>query len=103
MHCSWTLENAAPTVLEFIGPMAAAACQKGLERSSMQLVLGSATTAERQPSKLVGDWHSSLQYWRSSLQTELSRRASSSSKQFFFPHLGAQKNAQLAQLTSTAL
>ncbi len=96
MHCSSkTLEKVDPTVLAFPEPMAAAACQKGLGRSCMQLVLGSATAAERQPSKLVGDWHSSLQYW-------LSRRASSTSKRFFFPHLGAQKNAQLAQLTSTA-
>ena len=59
MHCSCkTLENVAPTVLAFPGPLAAAACQKGLGRSSMQLVLGSATAAERQPSKLVGDSHS---------------------------------------------
>ena len=111
MHLDWkTLENVNPTVLAFPEPMAAAAYQKGLGRSSIQLVPGSATAAERQPSKLVGDWrsallhwHSSLLDWRSSLLPELSRGASSSSKQFFFPHLGAQKNAQLAQLTSTAL
>ena len=73
MHCSWkTLENVNPTALAFPGPMAAAACQKGLGRSSMQLILGSATAAERQPSKLVGDWRSALLHWRSSLLPELS-------------------------------